>query len=621
LASFPRLTAMQGVGRDAVIFLTAAYPTRSEDERRVFERAALEPDLFAEDREKRWWRSMLARLLSGVPADLLVTDGMRALRDELDAAGDLQGNRPFMTITTGWGSSENIVDSLLRDDGVNLEKSPDREVRAASRVVEDQLKVGENSQDAPALAKLWADIASLVAELDTAGDAIHSNLAHSSWGAVSNGVEALCKSKSYLPDIEGMPSLDSVLGLIDRLAQSQYPERDDDTSDSMSWGNWDVRVYAASSTVALAPRFADTRPDIVDRMATYLKDPAPNVRLQVAQALNTLWDVARPRMWDLVEDVAATETFQGVLHFFVAGPVWMIAPAEPARCDTIMDGLLKREWARSRDNRKTGRSRDVEPFANLAALLHVVFGQPKCGVWIQTWASDLVRGGEYITVMLNFLRVVFFYPFHSDTPDDQAETGRRGRAVLDLVTDAAETALIDARPHLIGSPDADAVEAWQPLFIAADQVVDSVCDQIFYGSGAFRHRSDEEGAGLATPEAKRQFLTDFAPILDVIGAQAHARTIHNLMQVLTYLEEADPARVFDRAAGVLLGPASKGGYQYESLAVGELVKLIRRYLADHREVFDEPVRRQELVKVLELFSNVGWPDALKLLFELPDLLR
>jgi hypothetical protein len=52
-----------------------------------------------------------------------------------------------------------------------------------------------------------------------------------------------------------------------------------------------------------------------------------------------------------------------------------------------------------------------------------------------------------------------------------------------------------------------------------------------------------------------------------------------------------------------------------------LVKLVRRYLADHRDIFEDIDRRAKLIDVLELFSAAGWPEALKLLFELPDLLR
>jgi hypothetical protein len=200
----------------------------------------------------------------------------------------------------------------------------------------------------------------------------------------------------------------------------------------------------------------------------------------------------------------------------------------------------------------------------------VVHDQPKCGACVRTWASDLLRGGEYIQAMLHFLRAVFFYPFRGDTPDSEAGTAVRGRAVLDLVTQAAERDLKATRPHLTGSPGAATVAKWQPLYIAADQVMDGVCNQIFYGSGAFRNGSNEDGPGLATPDAKRRFLNDFAPILDTIASQAQARTVHKLMQVLAYLEDGDPTAVFDRAAGVLLRPASQGGYQYESLGVDAL---------------------------------------------------
>ena len=79
--------------------------------------------------------------------------------------------------------------------------------------------------------------------------------------------------------------------------------------------------------------------------------------------------------------------------------------------------------------------------------------------------------------------------------------------------------------------------------------------------------------------------------------------------------------VFDRIAALIVGPAAREGYQFESFGSTVLVKLIRRYLADHRAVFEDEHRRASLVKVLELFSSAGWPDALQLLYELPDLLR
>ena len=88
-----------------------------------------------------------------------------------------------------------------------------------------------------------------------------------------------------------------------------------------------------------------------------------------------------------------------------------------------------------------------------------------------------------------------------------------------------------------------------------------------------------------------------------------------------FLVEASPAEVFDHIAAILTGPGVTEKYQFESLGADAQVALVRVYLADYRSIFENPDRRAKLVTVLEIFSAVGWPDALKLLYELADLLR
>ena len=51
------------------------------------------------------------------------------------------------------------------------------------------------------------------------------------------------------------------------------------------------------------------------------------------------------------------------------------------------------------------------------------------------------------------------------------------------------------------------------------------------------------------------------------------------------------------------------------------MKVVRRYIADRRGIFKDPKRRAKLVEILQLFSEVGWTDAIRLLYDLPDLLR
>ncbi len=187
---------------------------------------------------------------------------------------------------------------------------------------------------------------------------------------------------------------------------------------------------------------------------------------------------------------------------------------------------------------------------------------------------------------------------------------------------AGSGALVDARSHLLGTPSDSAVATWRPLYEAADRLIDRICNQLYFGSGAFRSQGDAESRpGLQTASDKQRFLADYATTLDAIAIHPQARTVHNLFALLSYLVEGDPTGVFERISKILLGPAAADGYQFEALGLDSLVKLVRRYLADHKDIFEDAGRRRTLVRVLEAFSSAGWPEALKLLFELPDLLR
>lgn len=622
IAAAPCFAVLRGLYRDAVFFLASAYPRQPTNERLSFESVAVAQDLFLGTREAAWWSTVLKQFLSLVPEDLLVTPEMRTLRSSLEESNELSGNPPLVRMDVGWVSSDGLVEAQLRGQGVDLERSPDREIRAASHQLEERLKQNEDAADATFLAYLWADILGVVQLLDSGtAQAPHPELVHSSWGAVSNGVQRLAKSVAYSPGANGLPDLDPLINLIERLSTSPYPRNDPSPSNQMSWGNWDVRVYGASSLVALAPRFAIHRPDILDRMAVCLHDPCPTVRHQISASLCVLREVAADRMWKLLADVAEHETHPGVLQFFVAG-MSSLSHDEPERCAVLLNQVLQRGWAWFGDAEAANHQACHASFAHQVALLYVAHGQVLAWKWIELWASDLRRGADYIAAMLHNLRQVFFLPYLDDLTTNQLEIAWRSRKLLDLVVGSAVGALEEAGPHLIGTPSREAIEIWRPLYVAGDSVLDQVCDQFYFGSGAFRSSEDSEPRpGLQDAVSKKRFLVDNSAVLDVLAEHAQSHTIHKLVALLAYLVGGDPSGVFDRIARTLLGPAAADGYHFEPLALNRLVRLIRLYLADHREIFEEAARRQSLVAVLELFSSAGWPEAMKVLFELPDLLR
>ncbi|MNG26923.1 hypothetical protein D3C84_1119720 [compost metagenome] len=88
-----------------------------------------------------------------------------------------------------------------------------------------------------------------------------------------------------------------------------------------------------------------------------------------------------------------------------------------------------------------------------------------------------------------------------------------------------------------------------------------------------------------------------------------------------FLIPGNPVAVFEAIHAILLGRGEEEGYQYESLGNTAVVEILQRYIADYRLIFDDEGRRHRLVEILKVFSEVGWTDAMKLLYDLPDLLR
>lgn len=169
----------------------------------------------------------------------------------------------------------------------------------------------------------------------------------------------------------------------------------------------------------------------------------------------------------------------------------------------------------------------------------------------------------------------------------------------------------------------------EPQRIAAERqykaglrLMEHSCNQLYFGSGAFKNgNTGRNGVGLGDEGMMRKFLAEYEDILDRISLSGNAAVAYHLVELYDHLAGASPELVFDKVAALVVGPAASDGYHYESLALDSVVSLVRRYLADYRAAFDDASRRARLVSVLELFSSAGWPEALKLLYELPDLLR
>jgi hypothetical protein len=120
---------------------------------------------------------------------------------------------------------------------------------------------------------------------------------------------------------------------------------------------------------------------------------------------------------------------------------------------------------------------------------------------------------------------------------------------------------------------------------------------------------------------QRRFLAEFSGVLSALAAVRHPAVAHHLLETLEAFISVEPAQVFALISAVADG-AMQAGYQFEGMGQELLVRIVRRYIADHRPMLLEHEEfRIALVRHLNTLAAVGWPTARRLVYELPGLLR
>ena len=388
---------------------------------------------------------------------------------------------------------------------------------------------------------------------------------------------------------------------------------------SISWGNWAVRVYAADAWVSLAARFASEHPLIIDRIEAILADPVPAVRLQAAQNLQVICVAAPERMWAMGERIATHETHIDVLTAYLCEPVRRFSHSNPERCEAVLT-IIKTRVDSGLDADTQGHSYLQECLGSWAAQLFAGQGRVLARTWLEEWATDPVRYQDLLNGFSSSLRAAFFHRYSPEAEAAARAMCDRAQEGLALILRSATAVSATSYEILASNPsEADKVAA-RERYRAAEMVINHAMNQIYFGSGA--NAADRaEGTGLPDAAAMVRFLIDYASILSLFARSREPATLHHLIELYEFLIPSDPVKVFEAIHSILLGRGEEEGYHHESLGNTAVVGIVQRYIADHRSIFEDEGRRTKLVAILRLFSEAGWPDALNLLYDLPDLLR
>jgi hypothetical protein len=326
-------------------------------------------------------------------------------------------------------------------------------------------------------------------------------------------------------------------------------------------------------------------------------------------------------MWALMAKVAQHEVDRCAMAHFVQGPLSRVSTEEAARCERLLTTVIQRFPLQGTDD--SNKERELEyALGAIVTGLYIGQGRSACLAHLRNWLQDIADASDLLWSAVSTLREALFLRYKESASDEERAIQDRAHEVLGLVVTAATSSMPAAlSTYNASSEGSEERVASECKYRSAMRLLEHCVNQLYFGAGAFSGSNGRNEFMLNSSASKRSFLFEYQTILSEIGQSGDPAAMHHLVELYEFVADGDPATVFDQVTALLVGPAAHEGYHFESLGLDVVVRIIRRYLVDHRELFENPARRSALIGVLELFSDAGWPEALKLLYELPDLMR
>jgi hypothetical protein len=153
---------------------------------------------------------------------------------------------------------------------------------------------------------------------------------------------------------------------------------------------------------------------------------------------------------------------------------------------------------------------------------------------------------------------------------------------------------------------------------SAALVAKSVIEQVYFASGAAEDKKQFESTELTQTDLER-FARLALPLLEGYGDIQHPAVTHHIIETIDRISDAQPRRALLAAARAA---TTDGAYTQEQLALDAVLRLVKRYVADHRDLVLGDIECTNAVRMLlESFVRVGWDKAVQFAESMDDIFR
>ncbi|HSH39159.1 MAG TPA: hypothetical protein VK993_10265 [Chthoniobacterales bacterium] len=564
------------------------------------------------------------RLLGVLNESAIVLPEVQALRNQRLGLGPLPANRKpdGVNITSHTLSDE----ELIARRGIDLKEQTNAKLFALREALKPFTEDRNRKIDRNDIETHWPVISRCESALQRDRGA-HPEMADELWGHLVGACEGIVRHASW-------PATDTRWKTIRRIllkasadpspqASKTRPAEDDE------WPTWAwpaPRLDAARGLLILVHRLGRADKPMTTALLKLSRDKSHPLRFNMGERLAALHDAAPKLMWQLIDRFIRFESRFSVLEavLFSLDRLW----GHPTEVKPRLSRIAERAMKSASDGNHI--------FETLAAihLFHFLrTGDAESEVFIDRLIAecDSQRASHALQAQLHPCRKGGWLTAGDGITTIEREEIVRQRTwgFVGKLLGASQRKLLHHRQqlqelHAAGRLETDEAK---PIIEARDrtaQLVDWIATQLYFASGGLADKQNRDEDHLTEPQ-KQRFWREAAGLFDALASEIHPHTAHELVQTLHHLLPCDPRGVFLKAAKAITSSSSVG-YQHESLAVGDVVKLIQRALADHREIFHttndgDSECLAALLKVLDLFVEAGWSEARQLTHRLEEIYR
>jgi hypothetical protein len=577
--------------------LGSAYQFYSPEQRIRLEHFILRiPDHFQDERRATVER-IRDRLIVCIPSGLLTTGEAISYRAKLDQSGTAPSNEPVATFRT-W-SEAYTTEKWLSEQGVAVEKPKTKAVLLDAETLEQFHSKYLNTRAPLSAVAALIPVARHIFEI-VQDESLEPVLQENLWTRLA---QFASHAATAFESAEGDAYcfVRDVLLICSKHHSPEPTEQDDVNFRQPSWSPT-PRIEATHGLAWLA--LISPESNVLQQIETLLADPVPSVRFLMVSEIFRLSNSAPDYMWSLLAERAIRESHPVVLQslFQVLGRLLsgnaskvkeVLRSAQRSAQQFLLSSEVGEAWfdlvvflcVRSDDawSKETLNKVFERPFENRKSLRSICDSASR---WLEPHDGKLPQDVELA----------------------------RASSLVSRCLDAAGVALRQRE-----SKDDEEIRATLTVFEIVIRRARFVFD---------KGNSSEEQNVQLKKEVSKKLWPIYRPLVQQVIEIAESSDIgplpapvaHDLMELLV-ATVAFGAKVAINMAARTTKIAERHGYHLDSLAVKQVVDLVERLLADYRYDLRDPACLADVVKLLDVFANAGWPEAMSLLWRLDQVFR